>query len=81
MYFLLAEPSQDVFLLPKVPWRARGSILLVNKSMIILMPAIFDLMTVVRYDHTDLQLSIRVKNYPGIITELKRKVHIQLDIS
>ena len=49
--------------------------------MIILMPAIFDLMTVVRYDHTDLQLPIRVKNYPGIITELKRKVHIQLDIS
>ena len=43
---------QDVFLLPHVPQGGQGgSILLVHYSMIIRYTAIFDTMTVVRYDH------------------------------
>ena len=52
-FFLLAEPSQDVFLLTHIPWLGQwGSILLVLYSMIILEPAIFYIMVVVRYNHT-----------------------------
>ena len=48
-FFLLPAPSQDVFLLPHIPSIGQGaSILLVNYSMMILKPAIFVLMTVVK---------------------------------
>ena len=41
-FFLLAGPSQDVFLLPHIPWIGQGgSILLVHYSMIVFKPAIF----------------------------------------
>ena len=41
LFFLLAGPSQDVFLLPHIPWIGQGgSILLVHYSMIVLKPAI-----------------------------------------
>ena len=40
-FFLLAGPSQDVFLLPHIPYEGKGggSILLVHYSMIVLKPA------------------------------------------
>ena len=41
-FFVLAGPSQDVFLLPHIPCIGQGgSILLVHYSMIVLKPAIF----------------------------------------
>ena len=51
--FLLAAPSQDVFLLPPTSHEGQGgSILLVHYSVMVIKPVIFDLMTVVRYNHT-----------------------------
>ena len=51
LVFLLAWPSQDVFLLPHIPNEGKGvvSILLVHYSMILLKPAILIIMAVVRY--------------------------------
>ena len=52
LLFFLAWPSQDVFLLPHIPWIGQGgSILLVHYSMIVLKPDILIIMAVVRYNH------------------------------
>ena len=51
VFFVGCAISRCLSTTPHPMNRARGSILLVHHFMIILMPAIFVLMTIVRYDH------------------------------
>ena len=52
-FFFLAAPSQDVFLLPHIPWIGQGVVYFLYITLwSYLGQPFFVLMTVVRYDHT-----------------------------